>query len=97
MGIKVELKQGRRWWYVQVDFGDGTDPVAKGPMGEEEARVMAAELEKQAAEAEGVVLRDKSLDDEVTDRRLGNAAVGIVGIVVTLILFGLATALFLNQ
>lgn len=77
MGIQVELKHGRRWWYVVVDFGDGSNPVSKGPMTEAEAREMAAELEADAAQAEGVVLRDKSVEEEQADARIGAAIVAL--------------------
>ncbi len=96
MGVRVEVKQGRRWWYVQVDFGDGTQPVAKGPMAEEDARAMAAELEKQAAQGEGVTLRDKSVEEEAADRRMGMAVI-FGTLVVTLLSIAGTCLVFFTQ
>lgn len=78
MGIKVELKQGRRWWYVSADFGDGK-PVSKGPMSEADARAMVKDLEEQSARMDGVVVREKSVDDAKRDRLVGYVVLGVLG------------------
>lgn len=93
MGIKVELRQGKRWWYVVADFNDGRPPVSKGPMTESEAKTMAAELEAQAERMEGVKLREKSVEEARADRLVGYAVVGGLGAVILTALAYLAWVL----
>lgn len=74
-GIKVEVKRGKRWWYVVADFGDGSIPVTKGPMAEADAIAMADELRNQ----EGAIVRDQSPDEEKENRRVAFAFFATVG------------------
>ena len=78
-GIKVEVKKGRRWWYVSADFGDGNPPVTKSPMNKEDAEKMAAELEGEAGKKEGVVLLDASKEEEAANRKVAFAFFAVVG------------------
>jgi len=90
-GIKVEIKRARRWYYVVADFGDG-HPVSKGPMTEDDARAMAAELESQANQTEGVQLRERSQDEEAANRRAAYAFLSMASAIVLVILMGLYLA-----
>ncbi len=78
-GIKVQVYQGKKWWYVAADFGDGNPPVTKGPMSESDARAMSDELEKEAGAVSGVKLRDRSLEDELANRKVAVAFFALVG------------------
>lgn len=87
MGISVQVKRGRKGWYVSADFADGQLPVVKGPMLEAEARAMAEELEKEAAQATGVVVRDQSEDDERANRRAAMVFFAVLGVLAALLAF----------
>jgi hypothetical protein len=86
VGISVQVKQGRKGWYVAADFGDGK-PVVKGPMLEAEAKAMATELESEAAEASGVVVRDRSEDEERANRRAAMVFFAALGVLAGLLAF----------
>lgn len=83
-GIKVEIKRGKNWWYVVADFGDGQLPVTKGPMSEDEAKAMAAELQ-QSTEGTGAMVLERSEEEERANRKAALAFFATVGSVVLLV------------
>lgn len=78
-GIKATLKQGKQWWYVIADFGDGEQPVVKGPMREADARKMVAELEEMASTEENVMVKERSDEEARANRRAAIAFLVLVG------------------
>jgi hypothetical protein len=87
MGIKVDVRRGKKWSFVVVDFGDGEQPIVKGPMTDVEADEMVVNLKADMQRSGGVV-KDRSVEEAKINRIVAYAtATGIACTILALILF----------